>query len=44
MQNRSEPPTVELYLTNEAEYEPDHVHEDAEKIEHVIGEKNRPKT
>jgi ABC-type Mn2+/Zn2+ transport system permease subunit len=29
----------ELYLTNEAEYEPDHVHEDAEKIEHVIGEK-----
>lgn len=29
----------ELYLTNEAQYEPDHVHEDAEKIEHVIGEK-----
>jgi len=29
----------ELYLTNEAEYEPDHVHEDAEKIEHVLGEK-----
>ena len=29
----------ELYLTNEAHYEPDHVHEDAEKIEHVIGEK-----
>ena len=29
----------ELYLTNEAEYEPDHVHEDAERIEHVIGEK-----
>ena len=28
----------ELYLTNEAQYEPDHVHEDAEKIEHVIGE------
>ena len=29
----------ELYLTNEAQYEPDHVHEDAEKIEHVLGEK-----
>ena len=29
----------ELYLTNEAKYAPDHVHEDAEKIEHVIGEK-----
>ena len=28
----------ELYLTNEAHYPPDHVHEDAEKIEHVIGE------
>jgi len=28
----------ELYLTNEAAYAPDHVHEDAEKIEHVIGE------
>ena len=28
----------ELYLTNEARYEPDHVHEDAEKIEHVLGE------
>ena len=28
----------ELYLTNEAQYAPDHVHEDAEKIEHVIGE------
>lgn len=28
----------ELYLTNEAQYEPDHVHEDAEKIEHVLGE------
>ena len=29
----------ELYLTNEAQYAPDHVHEDAEKIEHIIGEK-----
>jgi len=28
----------ELYLTNLADYEPDHVHEDAEKIEHVLGE------
>ena len=28
----------ELYLTNEAKYAPDHVHEDAEKIEHVLGE------
>ena len=28
----------ELYLTNEARYEADHVHEDAEKIEHVLGE------
>lgn len=28
----------ELYLTNEANYEPDHVHEDAEKIEHILGE------
>jgi len=28
----------ELYLTNEANYAPDHVHEDAEKIEHVLGE------
>ena len=28
----------ELYLTNEARYAPDHVHEDAEKIEHVLGE------
>ena len=28
----------ELYLTNEAEFEADHVHEDAEKIEHVLGE------
>ena len=28
----------ELYLTNQAHYEPDHVHEDAEKIEHVLGE------
>ena len=28
----------ELYLTNEAEYAPDHVHEDAEKIEHVLGD------
>jgi ABC-type Mn2+/Zn2+ transport system permease subunit/Mn-dependent DtxR family transcriptional regulator len=28
----------ELYLTNAAEIAPDHVHEDAEKIEHVLGE------
>lgn len=27
----------ELYLTNAAQYAPDHVHEDAEKIEHVLG-------
>jgi ABC-type Mn2+/Zn2+ transport system permease subunit/Mn-dependent DtxR family transcriptional regulator len=27
----------ELYLTNAAQYSPDHVHEDADKIEHVIG-------
>jgi ABC-type Mn2+/Zn2+ transport system permease subunit len=28
----------ELYLTNEARYAPDQVHEDAEKIEHVLGD------
>ncbi|MDQ8180888.1 metal ABC transporter permease [Pelagicoccus sp. SDUM812005] len=28
----------ELYLTNQAEYEPDHVHDDAEVIEHILGE------
>ena len=28
----------ELYLTNEARVAADHVHEDAEKIEHVLGE------
>jgi ABC-type Mn2+/Zn2+ transport system permease subunit/Mn-dependent DtxR family transcriptional regulator len=28
----------ELYLTNEANYDADHVHDDAEKIEHVLGE------
>lgn len=28
----------ELYLTNEADIASDHVHEDAEKIEHVLGE------
>jgi ABC-type Mn2+/Zn2+ transport system permease subunit/Mn-dependent DtxR family transcriptional regulator len=28
----------ELYLTNEAQLAADHVHEDAEKIEHVLGE------
>lgn len=28
----------ELYLTNEADIAADHVHEDAEKIEHVLGE------
>jgi ABC-type Mn2+/Zn2+ transport system permease subunit/Mn-dependent DtxR family transcriptional regulator len=27
----------ELYLTNAAEYAADHVHEDADKIEHVLG-------
>lgn len=27
----------ELYLTNEANYAEDHVHEDAEKIEHILG-------
>lgn len=29
----------ELYLTNAANIAPDHVHEDAEKIEHVLGER-----
>ena len=28
----------ELYLTNAASYESDHVHDDAEEIEHLIGE------
>ena len=28
----------ELYLTNAAQIAADHVHEDAEKIEHVLGE------
>ncbi len=28
----------ELYLTKKASYAPDHVHDDAEKIEHVLGE------
>ena len=28
----------ELYLTNAAAYSPDHVHDDAEKIEHILGE------
>lgn len=28
----------ELYLTNQAHYEPDHVHDDAEVIEHILGE------
>ena len=28
----------ELFLTNEAHFAADHVHEDAEKIEHVLGE------
>ncbi len=28
----------ELYLTNEANIAPDHVHDDAEKIEHILGE------
>ena len=30
----------ELYLTNAAQIATDHVHEDAEKIEHVLGEEN----
>ena len=29
----------ELYLTKSAHYQPDHVHDDAEEIEHVLGEK-----
>ena len=28
----------ELYLTNAADYAADHVHDDAEKIEHILGE------
>jgi manganese/zinc/iron transport system permease protein len=28
----------ELYLTNEVNYAPDHVHQDAEEIEHILGE------
>lgn len=28
----------ELYLTHAADYEVDHVHDDAEKIEHILGE------
>lgn len=28
----------ELYLTKQAQFEPDHVHDDAEVIEHVLGE------
>ena len=28
----------ELYLTNAAQYQSDHVHDDAEEIEHLIGE------
>lgn len=28
----------ELYLTNKANIAPDHVHDDAEKIEHILGE------
>lgn len=28
----------ELYLTKSAHYQPDHVHDDAEEIEHVLGE------
>ena len=28
----------ELFLTNEAHFAADHVHDDAEKIEHVLGE------
>lgn len=29
----------ELYLTNEANYAADHVHDDAERVEHILGEK-----
>ena len=25
-------------MTNQAQYAPDHVHEDAEKIEHILGD------
>ncbi len=28
----------ELYLTNDAQYAADHVHDDAEKVEHILGE------
>jgi manganese/zinc/iron transport system permease protein len=28
----------ELYLTDAANYPPDHVHDDAEEIEHILGE------
>ena len=28
----------ELYLTNAVQYQSDHVHDDAEEIEHIIGE------
>ena len=28
----------ELYLTNEADYAADHVHDDAEKVEHLLSE------
>ena len=28
----------ELYLTNEVQYQADHVHDDAEKIEHILGD------
>lgn len=28
----------ELYLTDAANYSPDHVHDDAEEIEHILGE------
>lgn len=30
----------ELYLTNEADYASDHVHDDAEKVEHFLSEKD----
>lgn len=29
----------ELYLTNSADFEADHVHDDAEKVEHILGER-----
>ena len=39
LQNCQESQTVGIIPYNEAEYDDDHVHEDAEKIEHLLGEK-----